>query len=199
MRTVNQEKLEQKQAEILNAAIECFASKGFYATTTAELCRAAGMSPGTLFHYFPNKKSIIEAIALLDQQETMGIFHSFYDESKPLLSITNVSISLLKKAQDPTFARIFIEVAAEASRNTEIDVLFEETDTFIQQTLQNLVQKGQQLGEIDPALNPQHTALWLMSIAEGSVGRIVANSAEELEQHSAMVRLIIHRYLNFKS
>ncbi|MFT0214014.1 TetR/AcrR family transcriptional regulator [Pseudomonas sp. F1_0610] len=198
MRTVNKEKLEQKQMEILNAAIECFANKGFYATTTAELCRAAGMSPGTLFHYFPNKKSIIEAIALLDQQETMGIFHRNCDESKPLASIQNVVTELLKTAQNQTFSRIFIEISAEASRNSEIDVLFEETDAFIQKTLITLIKKGQAIEEIDKTLNPEHTALWIMSIAEGAVGRVKATSSEELEQHIAMVCLIIHRYLNVR-
>lgn len=195
MRTVDQQKLEQKQADILAAALECFASKGFYATTTAELCRAAKMSPGTLFHYFPNKKSIIEAIALNHHQETIAMFERICDESTPLLSIESVCIALLKEASDQTFVRIFLEIAAEALRNTEIDILFEQTDKFIQSTLINLVKKGQATAEIDPSLNPQHAALWIMAIAEGAVGRVPCESEQDLQAHIAMLRLILGRYL----
>ncbi|WP_238149352.1 TetR/AcrR family transcriptional regulator [Arsenophonus endosymbiont of Aleurodicus floccissimus] len=50
------------------AAIRCFVEKGFHVTSTAEICKAAGinMNPGNLFHYYPTKIAIIEAIALQD-------------------------------------------------------------------------------------------------------------------------------------
>lgn len=44
--------------------INCFIEKGFYATSTAEICKAVGMSPGNLCHYYPTKSAIIETIVI---------------------------------------------------------------------------------------------------------------------------------------
>lgn len=53
------EKQQRKRRQILDAAMHCFIEKGFHSTSTAEICKAAGMSPGNLFHYYPNKYAII--------------------------------------------------------------------------------------------------------------------------------------------
>jgi hypothetical protein len=56
MRTVDPEKHQQRRLSIIGAAVDLFATKGFAATTTAEICRAAGISSGNLFHYFPSSR-----------------------------------------------------------------------------------------------------------------------------------------------
>ncbi|MEA5582111.1 TetR/AcrR family transcriptional regulator [Nodularia harveyana UHCC-0300] len=53
----------QTRTRILQAAQKLFASKGFDGTTTRDLAQAAGVAEGTLFRYFPNKKSILVEVA----------------------------------------------------------------------------------------------------------------------------------------
>ena len=67
------EKQQRKRRQILDAAMHCFIEKGFHSTSTAEICKAAGMSPGNLFHYYPTKYAIIEAIAELDEDDHKAI------------------------------------------------------------------------------------------------------------------------------
>jgi AcrR family transcriptional regulator len=62
MRTVDPAKHAAKRASIVDAAAGCFAEKGFERTTTADICRAAGISSGSLFHYFPTKRAVFTAI-----------------------------------------------------------------------------------------------------------------------------------------
>lgn len=49
---------EQRQHAIALAAIPVFASKGFAATTTKDLARAAGVSEALLYRHFPSKESL---------------------------------------------------------------------------------------------------------------------------------------------
>jgi TetR/AcrR family transcriptional regulator, repressor for uid operon len=56
----------ERRRQIVAAAMECFARKGFARATIADICRAAGVSPGHLYHYFPSKEALIEAIAATD-------------------------------------------------------------------------------------------------------------------------------------
>ena len=56
-------KEEETQAKILKAAQKLFAKRGYGATTTKELAKAAGVAEGTLFRHFENKKAILVAVA----------------------------------------------------------------------------------------------------------------------------------------
>ena len=54
---------EQRREEILDVARECFAEKGFNATTMVEVARRTGMSVGNLYNYFHGKAAIVECLA----------------------------------------------------------------------------------------------------------------------------------------
>jgi len=49
---------EEKRRAITDAAFELFVSKGYRATTTREICAAASISMGTLYHYFRDKEDL---------------------------------------------------------------------------------------------------------------------------------------------
>lgn len=50
------------RARIRNAALEGFARRGVAATSTREVARAAGVSPGLVQHYFPTKDALRSAV-----------------------------------------------------------------------------------------------------------------------------------------
>jgi TetR/AcrR family fatty acid metabolism transcriptional regulator len=53
---------EQREADIILAATRLFASDGFHATSTRRIAEAAGVSEGTVFHYFSTKNALLLAI-----------------------------------------------------------------------------------------------------------------------------------------
>src|SRR4051812_41490737 len=52
------QKKEKTKRAILKAALELFAAKGFYATTTKAISRKAKIAEGTLFNYFETKEDL---------------------------------------------------------------------------------------------------------------------------------------------
>jgi AcrR family transcriptional regulator len=62
-RAENKEKTKQA---ILRAALELFASKGFYRTTTKAIAKKCGIAEGTLFNYFETKEDL--ALYFLEQE-----------------------------------------------------------------------------------------------------------------------------------
>ncbi|WP_156763641.1 TetR/AcrR family transcriptional regulator, partial [Mycobacterium scrofulaceum] len=52
---------EQTRTRIITAAMRCVADKGYSRTTIREIARAADMTSGSLYHYFPNKAALIKA------------------------------------------------------------------------------------------------------------------------------------------
>jgi TetR/AcrR family fatty acid metabolism transcriptional regulator len=57
-----QRRVERRRQEIIKAAAQIFAGKGYANTTTKELAEAADMAEGTLYNYFDGKREILLAI-----------------------------------------------------------------------------------------------------------------------------------------
>lgn len=195
MRKVDPVKQQAKRRQILDAAVECFARSGFHATSTAQICAAAGMSPGNLFHYFDSKNAIIKAIALEDQQETAGFFASLPVDGNALHAIQDIAAAALEQACDPLYARISIEIAAEATRNPEIAALFAANEALVKTELVGILRRGIAKGEIDAGLDPALSATWLIAVTDGAVGRAVMDPAFKARTHAPMLQLLIARFL----
>jgi len=62
-RVPRQERGERRVARLLDAAAEVFAEKGYEAATTNLIAERAETSIGSLYQFFPNKESILRALA----------------------------------------------------------------------------------------------------------------------------------------
>ncbi|MCD2348205.1 TetR/AcrR family transcriptional regulator [Clostridium guangxiense] len=62
---------ENREQQILDAAIKIFSEKGYNAATTSEISKEAGIAEGTLFRYFKNKKTLLAKIVILSSK-TIG-------------------------------------------------------------------------------------------------------------------------------
>lgn len=48
--------------EILDAALELFAAEGFHGTGLREIARAVGVREGAIYHHFPSKEALLDAV-----------------------------------------------------------------------------------------------------------------------------------------
>lgn len=55
-------RLEQRESDIMEAATRLFAEEGYHGTSTRKIAAAAGVSEGTLFHYYGTKNVLLLAI-----------------------------------------------------------------------------------------------------------------------------------------
>ncbi|MBG6029813.1 TetR/AcrR family transcriptional regulator [Proteus hauseri] len=189
------EKQKAKKKHIIDAAIRCFAVKGFHSTSTAEICHEAGMSPGNVFHYFPNKNSIIEAIALEDTQLFDEIFCRYEGEEECVQAIINSMKGIIALYNHPEYARISIEIFAEASRNASIHQIFIENERNNKQRLIAMLKNGIKKGQIDPTLEPEKIATWLLVIADGSMGRNIIDPEFNGDEDFVMLDVMLRKML----
>jgi len=54
---------ESRRDQILDAALRCFTTQGFQATTMADIIAASGLSAGAIYRYFPGKQELAVATA----------------------------------------------------------------------------------------------------------------------------------------
>jgi TetR/AcrR family transcriptional regulator, repressor for uid operon len=191
MRTIDPARQLAKRQHILEAAVTCFAKRGFHATSTSQICKQADMSPGNLFHYFPTKDAIIQAIAEEDRRETAAALAAIAEAPDVVSAILALAQQELHAATDPVYRAISIEVAAEATRNPAVAAMFAINDKSARAALVALLQRGVALGQIDPDLELDHAASWLIALMEGAVGRAALDKGfDDTTQFATLSRLI---------
>lgn len=57
-----QEKKDEKKQHILDMSLQLFAEKGFANTLIQDICKAAGVSVGSMYFYFSSKEEVYEAV-----------------------------------------------------------------------------------------------------------------------------------------
>src|SRR6187401_3618915 len=65
--------LVDRRAQILDAAILCFARKGFHLTSMHDISAEAGISVGLIYRYFQNKEAVIAAMADRHKKEIQEV------------------------------------------------------------------------------------------------------------------------------
>jgi TetR/AcrR family transcriptional regulator, repressor for uid operon len=195
MRTIDPIKQQAKRQQIVDAAIICFAKSGFHATSTAQICAQAGMSPGNLFHYFPTKDAIIQAIAELDRHETAAALARLRDAENVVTGLQDLARDVLLAASDRAYAAISIEIAAEATRNPAVAALFAANDQQTRSALVTELRRGVDQGHVDASLDLPQTASWLIALLEGGVGRAALDADFDLAANQKTLCDMIARLL----
>lgn len=74
---------EVARAQIVDVAAPLFAREGYAGTTTSALARAAGVSQGTLFHHFPNKRALLAEVGRREGDRVLSIAFADIDPTAP--------------------------------------------------------------------------------------------------------------------
>ena len=77
-----------KRRQILDAAVECFATTGYHAVSVSDLATHAGISKGLMYNYFSSKEELLKAIFTEIMSEMTQMFdpqHKGLPERKDLL------------------------------------------------------------------------------------------------------------------
>lgn len=56
---------------LLTAGLECFAERGFHATTTRDIASRAGMSPAAMYVHYPSKSELLYRLSRLGHQDAL--------------------------------------------------------------------------------------------------------------------------------
>ncbi|MGX1320527.1 TetR/AcrR family transcriptional repressor of uid operon [Bradyrhizobium sp. USDA 377] len=193
LRKVDPVKHEQKRAEILGAAIRCFTRDGFRGASTTDICTEAGISPGHLYHYFPSKMAIIEA--MID----LGLARSA-ERFEKILAATDVIEALLVDIEETSLrfrpAQILnLDGLAEAARNPEFAKIIERHTAAVRAMWSDFLRQAQDQGRVDSGLDPEATANILIALIDGSRAMPIRNPKLDIKQNVEHLRTMLARFL----
>ncbi len=76
MPRVSDEHLERRRRQIMDAALRCFARKGFHETSMQDVFRESGLSAGAVYRYFKSKNELVQAITAGETAPVTAIIQS---------------------------------------------------------------------------------------------------------------------------
>ncbi|MFC2659719.1 MAG: TetR/AcrR family transcriptional regulator [Actinomyces sp.] len=134
-----------RQEQILDAARHLFLTKGYEATTIEDVLTAVGIAKGTLYHHFPGKEAILDAIVLRTVDAIVPRAQAAADGPQPATTRFLAVVGAARAPQED------IELAQQirATGNLRLHVLaMTETWTRLVPILTRLVEEGAAAGEL---------------------------------------------------
>ncbi|WBB58085.1 TetR/AcrR family transcriptional regulator [Streptomyces sp. WMMC500] len=167
MRTVNPEQHARKRARILAAAAEEFAANGVDGTSTARICRRAGIGSGTLFHYFPTKKAIFHALFADDLARTAEIRDRALAVDDPAEGFALLFDRLAADLADPLTPGLAAAALLQANRDATFAALLGDDEARTLAALTTLLHRLAAQGR-HPAFPPARAARWLVTVIDAA-------------------------------
>lgn len=164
-RTVNPEQHAAKRQHILDSAAVLFAQLGYERTTAAQLCRQAGVSMGTLYHYFTGKKQLFIAVLTQDEQRTRDLLQELSTSTEPLEALLTFLAHLAEPATaHPIVPQLVLEAMIQAHRDVDVRRVLADADTTERGGLRLLLGRAADAGDVDVALDLDEAAAWINTL-----------------------------------
>lgn len=120
-----------RSAGILESVRQAFLDKGFDGASMQDLARAAGMSVGNFYRYFPSKAAIIQALILHDADMIQRDFAAILTSPEPMTTLRRVIHARVTDAECAHDLALWTEVEAAARRSPEIAQAAQRMETEI--------------------------------------------------------------------
>ena len=159
---------EQRRADILQSAARIFQEKGFHGARTEEICAAAGISPGTLFRYFPDKRAIIQAIVEIEfaKYESDVLRLANKDGLYWLTQLRGDDLlALIRPSACNLYADSWLELARDPLRGPQLLAL----DSELRRTMTERLEAGKAEGWVRPSVNASGTTNIIFAIFTGLI------------------------------
>ncbi|MFC8656204.1 TetR family transcriptional regulator [Streptomyces parvus] len=185
---------EARIAQLLRAAADVFCTSGYTASSTNAIAREAGVSPGTLYQFFPNKEAIAVELGdrLLDRwRDTYG---AALDQSHTELPLDRLLDAILDpliafNCENPAFF-VLMHGSEIPGRITEAhDTLHATMLTRVESVLADYLPDM-------PAAQVHRIAEMAFMVFKAGLDLIMANEGEERTAYIQELKTVMFRYLD---
>jgi AcrR family transcriptional regulator len=186
MPKVTADYLETRRQHILEAAIACFARKGFHQTTMEDIGDEADLSPGVAYRYFESKDDIIVATVEGSLDRSVVFFEEVAEEEdikSVLEQMIDDSFQRFDQPDRDIYYKVRVQLWAETIQNTEVAERAAILRDKGQGQLAAIIRRGQEIGQINPDLDAQAVALAIMANHDGFVLHWLANPEVDIWQY----------------
>jgi AcrR family transcriptional regulator len=190
MRTPAKPRQLRRRREIMDAAAEVFALKGYHAATTRDIADRLGMQPGSLYYYFESKEAALEEICRIGGSEFADHLEGIIAAARPARETIRDGIANHLQGDK----RHYVTCFAHNRRFLPPAVVPEMNRLARRYTKlwEDLFQRGIDRGELQRSVDPRTAATALVALCNGAVPHLETKAAHEIGEFVDQVTALVY-------
>ena len=158
-----------RPTQILDAAVACFAKRGFHQTSMHDISAEAGISVGLIYRYFHNKEAVIAAMADRHKKQIHEILERARQAPNLRESLETLFTAHCGETEPHVTAAFVVDLFAEASRNAGVAELVRDVCETSMNGVTELIARSPEAKGID--LSPREMAELIFAVNDGMLLR----------------------------
>src|SRR4026208_943630 len=156
-----------RRCQILDAALVCFAKRGFHQTSMHDISAEAGISVGLIYRYFENKEAVISAMADRHKKEIPDVLQRAKQAPTLLESLEILFTAHCCEEATRVVSAFVVDLYAEASRNPTVADLVRDVLQTAMAGVTELISKAPEAQNTTRGLSPSEMAELIFAVARG--------------------------------
>src|SRR5881398_691518 len=156
-----------RRSQILDAALVCFAKRGFHQASMHDISAEAGISVGLIYRYFENKDAVISAMADRHKQEIHEVLERAHQAPTLLESLEILLTAHCCENEPRVISAFVVDLYAEASRNPRVADLVRDVLKTSMDGVTELIQRAPEAQSAGHGLSPTELAELIYAVARG--------------------------------
>jgi TetR/AcrR family transcriptional repressor of uid operon len=167
-----------RHTQILDAALVCFAKRGFHQASMHDISAEAGISVGLIYRYFENKDAVISAMADRHKKEIHEVLERA-QQAPTLLESLEILFTAHCCEDAPQLVSAFVvDLYAEASRNQRVADLVRDVLQTAMNGVIDLIARSPEAESAAHGLKPHEQAELIFAVSRGMLMRDVLQPQE---------------------
>src|SRR5256886_2756231 len=156
-----------RRSQILEAALVCFAKRGFHQTSMHDISAEAGISVGLIYRYFENKEAVISAMAARHKEEIQQMLERARRAPSLLESLEILFTAHCCENEPRLISAFVVDLYAEASRNPHVADLTRDVLETAMAGVRDLIARAPEGQNTGNNLTPGDLAELIFAVARG--------------------------------
>src|SRR5712692_9632814 len=156
-----------RRTQILDAALICFAKRGFHQASMHDIGAEAGISVGLIYRYFENKDAVISAMADRHKKEIHEVLERARRAPTLLESLEILFTAHCCEDAPQVISAFVVDLYAEASRNPHVADLVRDVLETAMGGVRDLIARAPEAQNAGNDLKPDELAELIFAVARG--------------------------------
>jgi AcrR family transcriptional regulator len=175
----------KRRNEILDAAAEVFAEKGYHAATTKDIADRLGMRPGSLYYYFESKEAALYEVCRIASQEVVESMAELLEGDLNGVQLVQAAVELHMHPDRQVYVGCFAQnrhfLPPDARRETKATLqrYFAMWEEVFRRAIRD--------GAVDHKILPSFAAHMVLVLLNGSIPGLVRRPPKETGRFTAEV------------
>ncbi len=162
-----------RPTQILDAALVCFAKRGFHQASMHDISTEAGISVGLIYRYFENKDAVISAMADRHKKEIQEVLERARQAPNLLESLEILFTAHCCEDAPQVVSAFVVDLYAEASRNPHVADLVRDVLQAAMDGVTDLIARSSEAERSVHWLKPHELAELIFAVSRGMLMRDV--------------------------